>query len=183
MPQAKGEGGLNLPTFSQSVGFSFALACGFSSLTEPFTSYRAGKAYYNGWNVGFGFLILCGFVVSYPTHEAALTHFLWLWLFMVVVQSTLARWNHRFGRRRVTTYAGDPLIRKLLPMPVALARRVVTPLALFGLGTLLDDRALSLLIRSSAIGQAVVFAFVYAAVAAEEDARSDLNLMMGSRNR
>lgn len=181
MRQQQGEGGLNLPTFAQSVGVGFALACGLAALTEPFTSYRCGKRYY-GWNAGLAFLILCGFVVAFPAHEAALARFLWLWLFLVTVQSAIARWHHAFGRRRITTYAGDPLIAKLLPMPAGLARRVVTPVALFGLGALLDDRALSVLIRSSAVGQAVLFAFVHAARIADDDARSDLSLVMRSRN-
>lgn len=182
MPQPKGEGGLNQPTFAQSVHLGFAVACGLAALTEPATSFRCGKNYYGPWNVGLGFLILCGFVLAFPAHGASLARFLYLWLFLVAVQSAVARWHHYFGRRRVTTYAGDPLIAKLLPMPTALARRVVTPAALFGLGVLLDDRALSVLVRSSAVGQFVMFAFSYAAMVADDDARSDLTLLMRSRN-
>ena len=181
MSQKESDPGLTAPSIAQTMGYAVALAAGLAALTQPFTAYAAGKRYY-GWNVVLAFLLLVGWMAFNPRHEQVLTQFCIVWLFMVAVQMALARWNHAFGVRQLTKFAGLPLITKLLPLPVHFARRVITPLYVFGLGCLIEDNALSALIRLSAVGQATLFAFVASLRAKEDDQLSDGRLMVRSRS-
>ena len=149
-------------------------------LTEPFVSYRFGKRHF-GRNVGFGGIALLGWISLFPRHELALIRFGGLWLALVAVQALMARWSHHFGRRQITTFVGLPIIAALLPLGVHLSRRVLNPLLTLGVGCLVEDRALSLLIQASAFGQVVMSGFNYAIQQVDDDARSDAMLTMRNR--
>ena len=168
------------PTFGESLGYTYRLANALAVLTEPFVSYRFGKRHFR-MNVVFGGIALLCWITAFPEHETLLVQFGATWLAMVALQVLMAHGSHHFGRRQVTTFVGVPIVAKLLPFGVHFCRRAVNPLLTFGVGCLIDDRALSLLIKASAFGQLVAAGFTYAIHAADDDARSDA--MLTTRNR
>ena len=171
---------LGAPTFKESLGTTYRLADTLAVLTEPFVSYRFGKRYF-GLNVAFGVVVLLCWIAAFPRHELVLLRFGAAWLALVAIQSLMARWSHYFGRRQVTTFIGFPILSGVLPLGVHFCRRVLNPLLTFGVGCLIEDRALSLLIRVSAFGQVIASGFAYAIRQADDDARSDAMLTMRSR--
>ena len=158
----------------EANGLMYKLSNALAIPTEPMSAIFVGKNYYRE-NVIHGLAVQLCWMVAFPRHEAILTQFLMLWMAAVAVQVVVAHLNHHFGRRENTLFVGYPLVSYVIP-GVGFCRRIVTPALVFGVGTLIDDRALSLLIRWSAVGQFLSNCFAYAIKQADDDARSDAML-------
>ena len=161
-------------TLAQSVTLTGNLASALALPTEAFLSYGDGKRYLRSRITGAA-VVMAGFIVMFPTH-GVLTSYAILWSMVVCLRIILAQWKHSFGQREDTRFCGYPVLNLIFPFWLDLTRRFLNPLLTFGLGVLVEDRALALLFKSSAIGQFIFFSLVYAVAQSDDDARSDAQI-------
>lgn len=167
-------------TREEALSSAYRVANALSVMFEPLSTFGCGKNYY--WqNAPPGMIAIMGFIIFLPRYTQELTAYFMVWAAAVLVHTSVAHFNHYFGRREITTFVGYPLITFLLPINVHFARRVLTPLMTFGIACVLPYPAVALLLKASAIGQVVVCGFMYSIKAADDDARGDAEAM--ARNR